>query len=212
MANFFCVPTRLILTVVALTATASLSFASTITFETAPGLNFTGPVTESGYVYSNLSGFLYVNVLGNPGQDMEGEDDGGGGVLKIVAVGGGDFTLATLDFAAYDLVGTGSQTLTINGYLGALLVGTDTYTLANTNSTISGGYDNWTTESASLLAGQAISEIDIVLNAGHRPNNTNFQEAVDNVVLDAVAPEPASLVLFGTGSAVLWFLRRRSKD
>ena len=69
-------------TMVVASALASPAFADLITFETAPsGAGFTGPVTENGFTYSTLSGGLFVNGLGNPGQDMEGNEDTGGGVL-----------------------------------------------------------------------------------------------------------------------------------
>ncbi len=108
---------------------ASASLANTITFETASsGSGFTGPVTEDGFTYSTLSGGLYVNDFGNPGQDLEGTQFDGGGVVKIVAVGGGDFTFDQLDYAAYDRTGSGSQTLTVNGLFNGSLAFTDTYT------------------------------------------------------------------------------------
>ena len=190
-------------------ALASPSLADTITFETAPfGGGFSGPVTENGYTYSTLSGGLYVNHFGNPGQDLEGAEANGGGVVKIVAAGGGDFTFAGLDFAAYAGDGTGTQTLIVNGLLGGGLVATDSYTLANT-STFSPNYGNWTTEFASALAGTTIDELDITLDAGE--TNGSFQEAIDNVVLAAAVPEPASLALLGASLAGLSIARRRMK-
>src|ERR1700691_2434854 len=163
-------------------ALAFPALADTITFATAPlGPSFTGPVTESGFTYSTLSGNLYVNQFGNPGQDMEGTEGSGGGVLEIVE-GGGEFNLESLDFAAYASSGAGSQTLEVEGFLGGSLVGVDQYPLSNTKN-YDPSYPNWTTEDASVLAGKNIDELEIVLNAGLRPDF--FTEAIDNVVLTA---------------------------
>jgi hypothetical protein len=161
--------------------------ANTITLETAPlGAGFTGPVTENGFTYSRLSGGLFVSVGGNPGQDMEGTEAAGGGVLKIVSATGGNFNFNDIDFAAFDNSGTGSQTLMVEGFLGGSPVGTDSYTVANNSS--------WTTEAASVLAGKIISELDIPLNAGASP--TTFSENIDNVVLTPAAV-PAPLIGHG---------------
>jgi hypothetical protein len=121
-------------------------------------------------------------------------------VLEIVE-GGGEFNLESLDFAAYASSGAGSQTLEVEGFLGGSLVGVDQYTLSNTKN-YDPSYPNWTTEDASVLAGKNIDELEIVLNAGLRPDF--FTEAIDNVVLTAPGgpapvPEPSSLLLLGSG-------------
>ena len=118
---------------VAASALVSSALANTITFETAPlDQGFTGPVTEDGFTYSTLSGGLFVNGFGNPGQDMEPETVGGG-VLKIVSATGGDFDFNALDYSVWSISGTGSQTLVVKGLLGASTVGMDTYTLPGTS-------------------------------------------------------------------------------
>ena len=91
--------TALAAMVVVASALALPALASTITFETANVGLFTGPVTESGFTYSKLSGVLLVNPLlvGNPGKDAEGTISGGG-VLKIVSAAGGNFNFNALDF------------------------------------------------------------------------------------------------------------------
>jgi PEP-CTERM motif len=194
-------------------ALALPALASTITFETAGLGVFTAPVTEDGFTYSKLSGGLFVNTAGNPGHDLEGLSTVGGGVLKIISAGGGDFNFSKLDFSAFNSLGTGSQTLKIEGFLAGSSVGADQYTLANTK-VFNPKYDNWTTEAASVLAGKSISELDITLNASVAGSGLLFNESIDNVVLTpevAAVPEPASLALLGVAvvGASCFRLRRR---
>lgn len=188
---------------------ASPALANTITFETAPfGAGFTGPVTENGFTYSTLSGGLFINALGNPGQDAEGNEVAGGGGLKIVSATGSNFNFNALDFSAFALSGTGSQTLNVEGFLGGSSVGVDQYTLANTN-VFNPKYDNWTTEAASVLAGKSISELDITLKAGIAGF---FSENIDNVVLtplQASVPEPSSLTIFALATVAASLIRLR---
>jgi len=188
--------------VVAMTAVASAlaspAVANKITFETASQGVFTGPVTEDGFTYSTLSGGLFINHFGNPGKDAEGNQSLGGGVLKIVLATGGDFNFNALDFAAFDLFRPGSQTLSVEGFIGGSSVGVDQYTLANTSDISKGTYANWTTEAASALAGKTISELRISLTASSAGTGFTFGENVDNVVLtplQAAVPEPSTLTL-----------------
>jgi PEP-CTERM motif len=190
-----------VVAIVAASALISPALANKITFETAPVGAFTGPVTEDGFTYSKLNGALLINpsLPGNPGKDAEGTISGGG-VLKIVLAGGGNFDFNALDFSAFDFSGTGSQTLKVEGFLAGSSVGVDQYTLANTK-VFNPKYDNWTTEAASVLVGESISELDVTLNANITGSGSLFNESIDNVVLTpaqaVVVPEPSSLTLLG---------------
>ena len=198
-------------TMVVASALTSPALANKITFETANLGVFTGPVTEDGFTYSTLSGGLFVTQSGNPGHDLEGLSTVGGGVVKIVSATGGDFNFNALDFAAFNILGTGSQTLKVEGFLGGSSVGLDQYTLANTK-VFNPKYDNWTTEAASVLAGKSLSELDITLNASTAGSGSLFSENMDNVVLTpelAQVPEPGSLALLGAGILTLGLIRRR---
>jgi hypothetical protein len=195
-------------------ALASPALANTITFETAPlGAGFTGPIIEDGFAYSTLSGGLLINHFGNPGRDAESNQSLGGGVLEIVSATGGDFNFNALDFAAFDLFRPGSQTLTVEGFIGGSSVGVDQYTLANTNDVSKGTYANWTTEAASVLAGKTIFELRISLTASSAGTGFTFGENIDNVLLTpvlAAIPEPSSLILLGAAAGAGFIrLRRR---
>lgn len=196
-----------VVAIMAVSALISPALANKITFDTPQTQTgvFTGPVTEDGFTFSKLSGALVINQFGNPGRDAEGNQSLGGGVLKIVSASGGDFNFNALDFAAFDLFRPGSQTLTVEGFIGGSSVGVDQYTLANTNDVSKGTYANWTTEAASALAGKTISELRISLTASSAGTGFTFGENIDNVVLtpaQVAIPEPSSLALLGVAAAV----------
>lgn len=187
-----------------LRATPARAVPVTVTFETAPLEFFTAPVVESGFAYAPVSGSLYVSPNGRPGQDMEGDGSGGGGVLGLTSsAAGGTFQFVRLDFSAYNIVAGAPGTITVTGLLGGATVGSDSYTLAAVDVF---PYTNWMSEQAINLAGRVVDTLLISLPGS--ATDDAFYNNVDNVQLDATTvPEPASLALLGAGLFGLTILR-----
>lgn len=202
---------RITLAAAALAIAAGSAQAQVVTFGAGTNGPFVGPVNESGFTYSEFSGSLYSNTLGNPSGDLEGYSFENGGVVSFVSSSAGDFTFEALDYAAYFNAGTGSQTLNLSGYLNGSLVGSDSFNLANTASFFGGTYANWTTFAAVGLAGLTIDELRITLNGF---GSSESYQAIDNVTFGPVAavPEPSAwaMMLFGFG-AIGFAMRHRRK-
>ena len=177
----------------------------TITFEAAPLEYFTAPVVESGFAYSPVSGSLYVSPNGRPGQDMEGEGSGGGGVLGLTSrAAGGTFQFVRLDFSAYNIAAGTPGMITVTGLLAGATVGSDSYTLGAVDVF---PYTNWTSEQAVNLAGRVVDTLLISLPGS--ATGDAFYDNVDNIQLDAASvPEPTSLAVLGAGLFGLTILRR----
>ena len=199
--------------------TAENAHAAVITFDTAPLGLLTSPITEDGFTYSRFSGQFVVNDKGVSGNDMEGEKQSQGGSLQIVSAGSNpEFTFSSVDFSYFSQSGYGGptyETLVVEGYWKGLLAAWDTFNL-NPTGVSDPTYENWTTESAVMLAGVPIDSLHIVTYsyAGVYGTGPILSENIDNVVLMSIAtpnpvPEPGSLALFGTGLLGLGTVIRR---
>jgi hypothetical protein len=203
---------------------AAFAATTTVTFEPAPyGLDFVGPVQEGAIDYQATSGSLVVNTYGNGGYDLEGEMfQGGGSVGFASATPGGLFTFLGLDYATYQAMSLGSQSLTVRGYLNGLTIATDIFTLANAK--LGDGdqaFANWTSFTATNLAGRALTALQIDLVGGGTGAGQQFTQAIDNVrfgnmveidVPSSPAPEPATwgTMVAGFGVAGAALRRRRT--
>jgi hypothetical protein len=190
----------------ALTALATGAQAAIVTFEGLPFGSVASSYSEAGFTVSEDAGFLFGNTIGNPGHDLEGLIGAGGGVAKVVAADSSIFTFQGLDYAAWNGNGSGSQTLTVLGFLEGLQVGLASYGLANTPTF---PYPNWTTFGAGGLSGRKVDTLFIGLNAGVT-NEVEFLQAIDNVRLGGI-PEPGvwTMMIVGLGGVGAVLRRRR---
>lgn len=175
------------------------AYADTITFVGPIGpIDPGNPTVEGIFTYDVLSGQLFRDSDGNPGEDMEGSSSGGGGVLRVVRddIAGGLFTFDASDIRfEFDM----PVQITFTGLLNGITQGTDVFTTT--------GDSTWSTVSSINLAGVAINELDVTLNA-----TSTTATDIDNLVLTPVAgstPEPSSLLLLGSGVAGLAGVVRR---
>ena len=156
---------------------------TTLTFDGESTGDFTMASTMQGFTYAPVGGSLFINNLGNPMKDVEGSTTSPGNViLDVKSSAAAQFTYSRIDFAAFANSVQGLQTLTISGYLNGTLVGTDTYSLANTNVS-SMTYSNWTTEAASALAGHNIDDLKVTFSA-----TSSSYTAIDNLALNSAVP------------------------
>jgi len=196
---------RAVATAFAMAASAAAS-AATITFEGPPiGPGFTGPVTEGGFTYSCTPGALYMNGLGNPGNDIEGTEAGGGGVLDVKSATASTFKFYALEYAAYGAPGT-LLTISLAGFRSGSLVGSTVFTLPATY-----GPYAWTSFTNGLFGGHLLDDLQITLPAGTTPF---YSANIDNLTLTTTSsgtPEPASWALLVLGFGLTGVAVRRGR-
>lgn len=185
-------------------STAVGAQAAVITFESAPeGVFAFGGYSEAGFRYEVESGGFYVNVNGNPGHDLEGYANGGGGALSITSEDSPLFTFDALDFWAYSPGQQGPWTLSVTGWRDGDVLGVDDFVVDG-----SSGID-WTFFGAENLAGLKLDRLSFELDAGG-----GYWEAVDNIRLTSVSaiPEPGvwALMIAGFGLAGAALRRNRA--
>jgi hypothetical protein len=180
--------------------------AATMTFEgvvTSTGSQTpVTPYTEAGFTLTNLQG---GNTDGIFGAAASGVNANGTSVfgwctvcgttitIELTAVGGGPFSLTSLDAAFLAKVTGTPQTITALGHL--LGGGTVTQTFALS--------PNWTTFNLSSFT--SLTSVDFSAIVG------DPDPAFDNLVLSSATPLPAALPLFATGLGGLGLLGWRRK-
>jgi len=108
--------------------------AGTLTFESQPTGFFVGYATEAGYTFTNAAGTMLVWANGSPGNAMEGTVANRNSELRVTRAGAIPyFTFESLDYAAYSLSNSGTQTPSVQGYLDGNLVGGDSWGLTASN-------------------------------------------------------------------------------
>ncbi len=165
-----------------------------------PNSSFGGGV-EDGIVVGGISGPVAVdgNYLGPlSGLNSIHHDSFGSASFSLSDSVGNTFTLSSF-FAGSDF--GGADPLTLSGFLGGLLVGTDVF-----NPNPPGSYVSFTP--TNLLG---VKMDTLVFDMGPAiPGPTH----IDDIVLNVSVPEPCSLVLFGIGASVagVGTARRRRRE
>ena len=146
-----------------------------------------GPVAVSGIFLGPLSG---INSLHH-----------GSGSLAVFSLSG--FTGETFTLSSFYAGSTygGGEPLTLSGFLGGSLVGTDVF-----SPNPPGSYLSFTPTN---LSGVTMDTLVFDMGAAG-PGPTN----IDDIVLNVNVPEPSSLALFGIGACVagLGAARRRRRE
>jgi len=174
---------------------AGASHAAVLTFDD-PGvididMNSVATYTESGFtLMGDAASFLPLDST------LVGGINGPTSLLSLMSVGGGEFSLASMDYAFYDLgFGAPPGMLSVTGLLNGVQVASQTFMLGSL---------------ASVSFGAAFGDLTAVTFSG----TTGF--ALDNLSASPIAapvPEPATVALTAVGllGVMLWPKRRRKQ-
>ena len=176
--------------------------ASTITFSGLAGPNNAPFVSysEAGFTVTGGSGFLQTLTFGNPAPDVFGPAGTTSGNIVVTLTAGGDFMFNAVDLGKPSI---NNPNYLFEGFLG----GNPVFSSGAVLNIATGTFTNFLSPSNALIDTLRIS---YSLSGGFNLSVIN----VDNINVSAVSaavPEPASLLLLGTGLAVASARRWRNR-